>query len=97
MPHTVDGYIEANRERYWEESIEKLPATKSMHPPKFVRGMFDWYSPRYQSWHTHHEVFCWFKDNGLFEVEVLAPSVSQIGRKAYDGGATARSTQSPMP
>jgi SAM-dependent methyltransferase len=46
-----------------------------------VLDTFDWYSPRYQSWHTHHEVFCWFKENGFRDVEVLAPSVSQIGRK----------------
>lgn len=47
-----------------------------------VLDTFDWYSPRYQSWHTHHEVFGWFKENGFREVEVLAPSVSQIGRKS---------------
>jgi SAM-dependent methyltransferase len=46
-----------------------------------VLDTFDWYSPRYQSWHTHHEVFGWFKENGLEQVEVLAPSVSQIGVK----------------
>jgi SAM-dependent methyltransferase len=47
-----------------------------------VLDTFDWYSPRYQSWHTHHEVFGWFKDNGFEQIEVLAPSVSQIGTKA---------------
>jgi SAM-dependent methyltransferase len=46
-----------------------------------VLDTFDWYSPRYMSWHTHHEVFGWFKENGLEQVEVLAPSVSQIGTK----------------
>jgi SAM-dependent methyltransferase len=46
-----------------------------------VLDTFDWYSPRYQSWHTHHEVFGWFKENGFEQVEVLKPSVSQIGVK----------------
>jgi SAM-dependent methyltransferase len=46
-----------------------------------VLDTFDWYSPRYQSWHTHHEVFGWFKENGFGSIEVLAPSVSQIGTK----------------
>jgi SAM-dependent methyltransferase len=50
-----------------------------------VLDTFDWYSPRYQSWHTHHEVFGWFKENGLCDVEVLAPSVSQIGVKSRTG------------
>ena len=47
-----------------------------------VLDTFDWYSPSYQSWHTHHEVFGWFKENGFVDVEVLAPSVSQIGVKS---------------
>jgi SAM-dependent methyltransferase len=47
-----------------------------------VLDTFDWYSPRYMSWHTHPEVFGWFKENGFKEIEVLAPSVSQIGLKA---------------
>jgi SAM-dependent methyltransferase len=46
-----------------------------------VLDTFDWYSPRYQSWHTHHEVFGWFKENGFGSIEVLAPSVSQIGTR----------------
>ena len=33
-----DRDLDANRERYWEESVEKLPATKDMHPPEFLRG-----------------------------------------------------------
>jgi hypothetical protein len=44
-----------------------------------VLDTFDWYSPTYMSWHTHHEVFGWFKENGFSNVEVLAPGVSQIG------------------
>jgi SAM-dependent methyltransferase len=46
-----------------------------------VLDTFDWYSPQYMSWHTHPEVFGWFKENGFTEIEVLAPSVSQIGVK----------------
>jgi SAM-dependent methyltransferase len=46
-----------------------------------VLDTFDWYSPRYMSWHTHYEVYGWFKENGFVQVEVLAPSVSQIGTK----------------
>lgn len=46
-----------------------------------VLDTFDWYSPRYMSWHTHPEVFGWFKENGLTDIQVLAPSVSQIGMR----------------
>ena len=47
-----------------------------------VLDTFDWYSPAYQSWHTHHEVFGWFKEHGFERIEVLGPSVSQIGTRA---------------
>ena len=38
--------LAANRDRYARESGEKLPATKSLHPPKFLRGPLDWYYAR---------------------------------------------------
>ncbi len=53
-----------------------------------VLDTFDWYSPQYMSWHTHAEVFSWFKENDLVDIELLQPSVSQIGAKP-GGPATA--------
>jgi pyridoxamine 5'-phosphate oxidase-like protein len=41
-----DENLDANRERYARESIEKLPGTKSMHPPKFIQRRMDWYYTR---------------------------------------------------
>ena len=41
-----DRDLAANRERYWRESAVKLPKTKEMHPPKFLRGWMDWYYAR---------------------------------------------------
>src|SRR5690349_16738764 len=38
-----DRDLAHNRERYFKESGDKLPETKSQHPPKFMRGMFSWY------------------------------------------------------
>jgi SAM-dependent methyltransferase len=46
-----------------------------------VLDTFDWYSPTYMSWHTHPEVFGWFKENGFEQIDLLAPSVSQIGTR----------------
>src|SRR4029453_6294973 len=37
---------DANRERYARESLEKLPETKDMYPPKFVQRLFQWYFAR---------------------------------------------------
>jgi hypothetical protein len=41
-----DADLEANRDRYARESVEKLPATKRMHPPKFMQGPLFWYYAR---------------------------------------------------
>ena len=34
-----DRDLEANRRRYQRESLEKLPATASMHPPDPIKRM----------------------------------------------------------
>ncbi len=41
-----DRDLDANRERYWRESWDKLPGTRDAHPPRFMRGMFGWYYTR---------------------------------------------------
>jgi hypothetical protein len=41
-----DADLARNRERYWRESSTKLPGTKEMHPPKPLRGLFNWYYTR---------------------------------------------------
>ena len=37
---------------------------------------FDWYSPKYQSKHSYPEVFKWFKESGLTDIEILDTPVS---------------------
>ena len=54
-----DRDLDANRERYWRESGEKLPATKDMHPPKLMRGMFGWYYTRIYVKVRPERVFVW--------------------------------------
>ena len=41
-----DRDLAANRERYARESVEKLPATQGMQPPRRLRGLLDWYYTR---------------------------------------------------
>lgn len=54
-----DRDLVANRERYWRESGEKLPATKDMHPPRFLRGLFNWYYTRLYVKVRPERVFVW--------------------------------------
>jgi len=46
-----------------------------------VLDTFDWYSPRYQSKHTHWEVFRWFEDEGMTDIKVLPGEITMLGRK----------------
>ena len=54
-----DRDLVANRERYWRESGEKLPAIKDKHPPKPLRGMFNWYYTRLYVKVRPERVFHW--------------------------------------
>ncbi len=54
-----DADLKANRERYVEESSEKLPRTKEMLPPKAIRGLFSWYFERIYVKVRPERVFVW--------------------------------------
>ncbi|MFQ6027091.1 MAG: methyltransferase domain-containing protein [Dehalococcoidia bacterium] len=46
-----------------------------------VLDTFDLYSPTYQSYHTHYEVFRWFEEAGLERIRVREPGISVIGQR----------------
>lgn len=46
-----------------------------------VLDTFDWYSPAYQWKHRYPEVFGWFRDAGLSEIEPLEPPVAMRARR----------------
>jgi hypothetical protein len=54
-----DQNLESNAERYFRESGEKLPETRSMHPPAFVRRYMDWYYTRIYVYVRPERVFVW--------------------------------------
>jgi hypothetical protein len=54
-----DRDLDANRERYWRESYEKLPGMHDMHPPKPLRRLFGWYYTRIYVKVRPERVFLW--------------------------------------
>ncbi len=46
-----------------------------------VLDTFDWYSPMYQSKHTHWEVFKWFEEEKLSNIKVMEGEVTILGAK----------------
>jgi Pyridoxamine 5'-phosphate oxidase len=54
-----DRDLDANKERYWRESWEKLPGARDAHPPKFLRGLFGWYYTRIYVKVRPERIFVW--------------------------------------
>ncbi len=54
-----DADLDANRRRYERESLAKLPATKSMAPPDFLRRFFTWYYTRLYVHVRPERVYVW--------------------------------------
>jgi hypothetical protein len=54
-----DADLDANADRYIRESVVKLPATRKMHPPKFMRGPLGWYYARIYVRVRPERVFVW--------------------------------------
>lgn len=58
-----------------------LPISVHRDPEWRLLDTFDCYTPVYQSYHSHPEVFRWFRDAGLIDIAVLAPGISFVGTK----------------
>jgi len=54
-----DHDLEANAERYARESVEKLPAIRSLLPPRFLRGALAWYLDRIYIHVRPERVYVW--------------------------------------
>ena len=78
-----DRDLEANRERYWEESGEKLPATKDMQPPKLIRGAFNWYYTRVYVHVRPERVYVWPHGDVTQEPELLDSHLEEV-RSGHD-------------
>lgn len=46
-----------------------------------VLDTLDWYSPKFQSKHTHWEVFNWFRDNGIDNIKLYPNEITMSGIK----------------
>jgi hypothetical protein len=73
-----DRDLVSNRERYWRESGEKLPATKEMHPPKLLRSLFNWYYTRIYVHVRPERVFVWPKGDPTSPPEILDAHMDEV-------------------
>jgi hypothetical protein len=73
-----DADLHANRERYRRESVEKLPATKEMMPPKFVERLFEWYFMRLYVGVRPERVYVWSEGDFTREPELYGARVEEV-------------------
>jgi hypothetical protein len=76
---TVDEQdLEQNRQRYVRESLEKLPATKSMYPPKPIQRLFDWYFTRIYVHVRPERVYVWPEGDFTREPTLYGSHVEEV-------------------
>jgi hypothetical protein len=94
-----DSDLEANQERYRREALEKLPATKSMYPPKFLNRFFLWYFARIYVYVRPERIYLWPGGDFGVEPELLGARMEEVrsghsaeadaGHEAPEGGGEA--------
>jgi hypothetical protein len=92
-----DADLDANRRRYERESLEKLPATKEMAPPDFLKRFLLWYYARLYVYVRPERVYVWpggdistepqLMDTHLEEVRSGHVEEPETGPPAPEGGA----------
>jgi len=74
-----DRDLDANRERYQRESLEKLPALKSVTPPRAVRRMLNWYYTRIYVHVRPERVYVWPNADGpLPEPQLFGAHLEEV-------------------
>jgi hypothetical protein len=94
-----DHDLDANRKRYQRESLEKLPATKDMQPPDFLKRFVLWYYARLYVYVRPERVYVWpggdisrepqLMDSHLEEVRSGHVEEPETGPPEPEGGAEA--------
>jgi hypothetical protein len=78
-----DQDLDANRERYEREAVEKLPATKRMLPPKALRGWLNWYFTRIYVHVRPERVYMWRSGDINAEPELWDAHMEEV-RSGHD-------------
>jgi hypothetical protein len=78
-----DRDLDANRERYEREALEKLPATKDQLPPKPLRRMFGWYFKRIYVHVRPERVYVWRGGDPAREPELFDAHMEEV-RSGHD-------------
>jgi hypothetical protein len=78
-----DRDLDANRERYWREGKEKLPATAKRQPPAFIRKRLTWYFTRIYVHVRPERVYVWPEGDPSAEPELFDCHLDEV-RSGHD-------------
>ena len=70
--------LDANADRYLRESGEKLPATKTMQPPGFMRSALRWYYARIYVQVRPERVFVWPDGDMAEPPQIHDPHIEEV-------------------
>ena len=73
-----DADLDANRRRYDRESVEKLPATRSMHPPEFLKRFVSWYYTRIYVHVRPERIYVWPGGNPAAEPQLFDAHLEEV-------------------
>jgi len=73
-----DHDLDANRERYGRESIEKLPATAKLHPPDALKRFLSWYYTRIYIHVRPERVYVWRNGDIATEPELFDSHMEEV-------------------
>jgi hypothetical protein len=73
-----DADLAANRKRYREESLRKLPGAKEMLPPRLLEGLFGWYFDRIYIKVRPERVFIWSGGDHGADPQVLDAHLEEV-------------------
>lgn len=78
-----DRDLDHNRDRYWQESGEKLPATKDLHPPAFIRKSLGWYYTRIYVHVRPERIYMWPDGDPSSEPQLFDSHLEEV-RSGHD-------------
>jgi hypothetical protein len=73
-----DRDLDANSERYGRESLEKLPATASMHPPEPLKRMLTWYYTRIYIHVRPERIYVWPQGDIAAEPQLFDAHMEEV-------------------
>jgi hypothetical protein len=73
-----DNDLEANRDRYGRESLEKLPGTAKLQPPEAVKRFLDWYYMRIYVHVRPERVYVWPGGDASAEPALYGAHVEEV-------------------